>query len=515
MGEDSYHTTQQYEGQEHQFLDYQEVYIYFIYSFTWDINISWETLQRDLLQDAAGEICKHGTSVKGWKWRRLHDRVLWDLNRDMGPTYQPSLVTKKIVLERSRRIAQNIILLVPIKEYRGLNIGERLEDRRELPVSLEYTVRLFENGGATCTFAVHLPKDLATFENIHSVLHLAHNVDLGCEPDGHQNHLTNAFIKLPEAEIEGMDSSLFPQEEGDSYAVNAQKDFCFLHDLFRRLLNRPLSWKPADVSPSLGPHIATAFRSDEEVIDLDDLNQDFQSPFVFTIAQVERNSFLRFRKASTINAAREIGSILCKVTLDNRHIEEDYLHTSEDYLTSVLPYNRERHGLVNLCLDRRLFFAFSRRGAIALTANLKDIPSYFVIPSLLNLCEILRVRWYMGSVVSAGLDMAIAKVGSSSPEANSAASLDTRETVKEMFKWRTMAGAFLRDPVPFLFDGGSVSEIAEMADRLLWLDHLRVEVTRKFDFLDNLVSDYLNLQRWHEFQYTDKEETLEEEPNVE
>ena len=477
---------QQYEGQEHQFLDYEEAFVYFIYSFSWDISITWEGLKEDLLHGTKNQILEDGSlSRKGWRMRRLHERVLWDDSGKLGPTYQPTLVTRKYVLERTSSLGK-LVLLVPVKEYSGINISEC----RELTVDAECTVRLFENGGAICTFTMHLSQDIANFENIHSVLHLAHNVDLGREPDGHQRHLTYSFIKLP-SKARQADLSLFPVEPGDSYATDSGKDFCSLHDLFRRLLTRKLPWVPSKQA---------AFLSDGGIVDYDHLNQDFQSPFVFTAATVERNSFLRFRKSPTLNAAREIGSVLCKLTLDNRYIKNDFLHISEDYLTSFVPYNAARQGLVNLCLDRRLFFSFSRRAAVALTPNLNDIPSYFVVPSLLNLCEILRVRWYMGSIVSAELDKAIAKIGSSIPGDNGNL-LDVRQIIEEMFKWRTLAGAFLRDPIPFLFDGGSVSEIADLADRLLWLDHLRVEVTRKFDFLDKLVADYLNLERWRDFKF--------------
>ena len=229
-------------------------------------------------------------------------------------------------------------------------------------------------------------------------------------------------------------------------------------------------------------------------MDTTNLKQDFQTPFVFTTAQVERNSFLRFRKSPTFDSQREVGSIFCKLTLDNRSILQHYLNLSEDYITEALPHNKARRALLNLCLDRRLFFAMSRRGAIALTASLADLPSCFVIPSFLNMCEILRGRWHIGSVVSARLDQAITELadaisGGSNTENSPLAMME------KMVKWRLLAAAFLRDPVPFLFDGGSVCEMAESCERLLWLDRLRTEVTGKFALLDELVRDYLTIDR--------------------
>jgi hypothetical protein len=483
MRESIQHIEQQWEGQEHQFLGYEHVYIHFIYSFAWDITkLSWDKLKYDLLHKTDEMVCEKGTGIKGWKLLRLHERTIWDKDERLGPTYQPNLVTTKRVLERSRSISHSATLLVPMNEYKGIALGKCRDD---LSIHLSYTVRLFESGGATCTFVARLESKDTNFENIHCALHLAHNVDIGDEIHAVHSHLTNVYIKLPVSSGSDADHSLLPESTEQSSSFNA--GYCSLHDLFRKLLKCPPEWAPTE---------ACALWYDSEVLDLLHLDQDFQSPFLFTIAQVERNSFLRFRKHPTLDTAREIGSILCKLTLDNRYIIPDFLHISEDYLTNVLAYNKERRGLINLCLDRRLFFAISRRGALALTANFDDIPSYFVVPSLLNLCEILRARWHMGNIISARLDLAIDNIGQSSSENGEGADirspLDLMET---MFKWRILAGAFLRDPVPFLFDGGSVIEIAEFAERLLWLDRLRDETARKFEFLDQLLRDYLNIER--------------------
>ena len=107
----------------------------------------------------------------------------------------------------------------------------------------------------------------------------------------------------------------------------------------------------------------------------------------------------------------------------------------------------------------------------------------------------LRARWHMGSVVSARLDQAIADIAQSSRENGGQGSMTPLNLMEIMFRWRTLAGTFLRDPVPFLCDGGSVTEIAEIAERLLWLDRLRGEIARKFELLDQLVRDYLNIER--------------------
>lgn len=471
-------TPPQFEGQEHQFLDYQLVVVHFIYSFSWDVtDRTWESLKNDLL----GTLQPDGTrkSAKMWKELKLHERA-FAATDESAQSYQPSLVGRTTVLERTGNVASAATLLSPMEEPDGLT----LKDHRKLTVPLKYTVRLFDNGSGTCTFAAHLSKECATFENIHLVLHLANNVDFGEERYG-SHVLTNTFLQILSKQEARKDDSLFPRSPECSYT--RASGYCSLHDLFRRWIVDPPNWAPDDPKK---------LWTDPGVLYTDNPKQDFQTPYVFTAAEVERNSFLRFRKSPTIDHAREVGSILCKLTLDNRHILEHYLNLSGDYITKVLPFNKDRNALVNLCLDRRLFFALSRRGAVALTASFKDIPSSFVIPSLLNLCEILRARWHLGSIVNIKLDEAIQMASGVDPE------ISPSQMLEELFKWRALFASFLRDPVPFLFDGGSITEIAEIAEEQLWLAKMRDEVARKFATLDRMIEDLYarkrveDLTRW-------------------
>lgn len=489
-------TPPQWEGQEHSFLGYDRAVVHFIYSFSWDITTTaWSDLNADL-------------KAKGWNTRQLHERA-FSSDGDVIYSYQPGLVGQTKVLERVGDFAGGLTLLVPIQTYQDKKLGEC----RRLTVPVKYTIRLFDNGSGILTFSVHLsvananvpaagqstaPSGLDQsqrfFQNIHWVLHLANNVDYGVEPVHVHSQLTSTFIQLPSSQTNLADT-LLPAEPGECLTFG--DGYCSLHDLFRRWL---LSASP----PCWAPKNAKKLWVDADVLNTNEIGQDFQTPYVFTALEVDRNSFLRFRRSPTLDAAREVGSILCKLTLDNRFILENYLNLSEDYIKDVLPYSEARGGLLNLCLDRRLFFAMSRRGAIALTGKCHvgeggkggfgDIPSSFVIPSFLNMCEILRGRWHIGCVVSACVDRAIAMLaGAISNTSN--ASPTPLMIMEEMVKWRLLSASFLRDPVPFLFDGGSVCEMAEQCERLLWLERLRKEVTDKFQLLDQLVRDYLNIDR--------------------
>lgn len=472
----------QWEGQEHPFLSYNRAVIHFIYSFSWDVTKrTWSDLRTDL-------------DAKKWRTRQLHERA-FSAEGDLVNSYQPGLVCQTMVLEKSGEVAKEATLISPIEQYQDKD----LKKVRSLTVPMKYIVRLFDNGSGIVTFSVPLSEATCTldkndtciaeknkrfFENIHLVLHLANNVDYGEEPVHSHTQLTSTFIKLPANSIMATDS-LLPVSDKECLTFSA--GYCSLHDLFRR-------WVLSDNPPSWAPRDAKDLWTDSHVLNTRDLGQDFQTPFVFTAAEVERNSFLRFRKSPTIDSAREVGSILCKLTLDNRFILENYLNLSEDYIKEVLPYSRARGGLLNLCLDRRLFFATSRRGAIALTARLTDIPASFVIPSFLNMCEILRGRWHIGCVVSARVDQAISELANAISDPKGASPSTSPLTIMErMVKWRLLAASFLRDPVPFLFDGGSICEMAEQCEKLLWLERLKTELIGKFQVLDQLVRDYLNI----------------------
>src|SRR5207247_2605550 len=75
-----------------------------------------------------------------------------------------------------------------------------------------------------------------------------------------------------------------------------------------------------------------------------------------------------------------------------------------------LRYDHAEHRLLNLCRDKRLFAAFSRRGAIAITSDLARIPALFYVPSLLNMFELLRARLNAAVAVGSRLNQLAARL---------------------------------------------------------------------------------------------------------
>lgn len=488
----------------HRFLDYNSVYVHFIYAFTWDISkITWIKLG-----DQLKEQNKEGGEI--WKQCQLHERQFsWEESQE-NSTYQPTLVTQKSVFEITKLIGEKINLLIPSENGKESKIWSK--KHKIINVGLKFTIRLLDNGVATCTFVAKLDgqngEKTATFENIHYVQHLAHNVDSSDESKKDLKRLTYTYIEIPSSKLSQQTSELFPQK----------KEYCSLHEIFYQVLKGNQSWIPSHIrkekiwaseikfDQSKDEKTLQNKNDDEEfIIKLNNSACNFQSPFLFTVAEIEESSYNEFFEDRSTEAAipttteKEVASILCKLTLDNDSIN-DFHNLSDEYLNDILRYKSQKGPLGNLCLDQRLFFTISRRGAIALTAKLNEIPSFFVIPSFLNLCEIFRARWYLGSIVSARLDRALVEIARSVAIDNPEDEVDPLILMETMFKWRTLAGAFLRNPVPFLFDGGSVTEIAEIAQELLWLDELSNEIHRKFEFLDQLVRDYLNIKSQRELK---------------
>ncbi len=461
----TFHQAQdQFEGKEHQFLDYQNVHIHFIYSFSWDCNAqSWETL------------CKGFASInpdKSWKRFRIHERTLHLGEFQLTANYQPSLVSTRAVIERSGMILKNATLIIPLEQgFPDSNIKHH-----KFQFSLGYTIRFFDDGASVCTFFTRFDKEhpddnLTMFEKIHALLHLARNVDYNFEKNGRDpkkensiQHLTDAYFIIPVGSL--------PNDEDWSWFPENSR-YCTLHDLFRKFLTDPPSWIF---------NKATLFKGDLDVLDSKDRNQDFQSPFVVVVSEVEGDSFVRFRKHPTLEGTREVASIMCRLTLDNRRILRDYLHLSKDYITEVLDYDSTRNGLINYCLDRRLFFSFSKRGAIAITPTLKDLPACFVVPSFINLFEIVRGRWHICSILNMRLDNLIESLDLTD-------SLTHTQTVEKLIELRKAYTRFLRDPVPYLFDGGSVTEIAKRSVTELGIKEISDNVHQKMQILDAIRQD--------------------------
>ena len=144
----------------------------------------------------------------------------------------------------------------------------------------------------------------------------------------------------------------------------------------------------------------------------------------------------------------------------------------------------------NYSHHKDLFYTIDKRGAIAITHDFESNPSFFVLPTFMNLVEILRSRWHIGSIVNLKLDELFEELSENS---------DLSKIQNEIFKCRKLYGLFLKDPAPYLFDGGAITEIAITGDEIFWLSKLSTEMDNKLKTIDKLIDDLFLIKQYKEF----------------
>ena len=112
--------------------------------------------------------------------------------------------------------------------------------------------------------------------------------------------------------------------------------------------------------------------------------------------------------------------------------------------------------------------------------------------SLLNTLEIIRTRWHMSILINAQLDLDLENFLTEASSKNF-------EILVNLNKRRKRFASFLHDPLPYSFEGGSVSEIARIAAEEMQLAELRNMTIEKFATLDKLHADQMKIVRLREF----------------
>jgi hypothetical protein len=481
-------------------LYYDNAYINFMYSFAWDLTKkSFRRVSDELL-------------AKGWKAEKLHQRYM-DFNgknRKYG-AYRPSLMTGcQSALYVTCEASHALEVVTPLKDewQQPANRGVQ-EYAASCPVMLKYYMRLLENGAGVCTLTIGISNPHATFANIQRVLHLGENLSFDARSEGDKTPRATSYLRPRDGEwascwlkeLRDRDGVSLTDTHGKVVALRvahddlvdgetlAEKANVFtLQEVVNRLLllnveHLPNGWvNPTEPSESLW--------LDWELLDWKTsgdtgayvIEYPWQNPYVFTICEVALPSDGRQFSAQDLLSRRapEMAAILTKMNMESGDVATDFECIAGDYIANALPYSEETKTLLNLSHDDRLFFSFSRRGALAVTARMDAIPGYFVLPSFVNLLEILRARWHLGNSVNVELDRAIEALVWDDGSA-------TDRALDAVYRARLMLVMFLRDPVPYLFDGGAVTEIAQLAETEFWLSRIRVSATEKLGALDKLI----------------------------
>ena len=511
----------------HDFLNYQHAECHFVYAFMWRAykksaskNEEFEPtdLSRDVFRLSAHEYS--ATAIKNsklgdWTKKLLHERHIGHIDddpveEDWVGAYQPTFVTKRAVLQFETN-PESAQIIVPL----GVNIdlprsGSAVENGIEddvaaLPVRIQCTMRLFETFTGTLSVRVSIDKaflpklsNADRYRCVHWLLHLTTNMDdEGQQPNckGRKRPITDSFLfqkhvgtfrlfdYMRNNRFRGLDDfpkQLFSQQKAQNKIWVDSKSFAFHHSgrsapevrIYEN--SSECEWRE-NQSPFIVTNLVVGDEAWQEIVKPDYLEN----------ANADRKATINHANR---RASCELAAIYTRLTLENHKIPDNFLNISFDYLNQVLGFDLEGRGLPNLCLDDRVFFGFSKRGALTLTHVPEKLPAVFVIPSFLNLFEILRTRTIAGIVITSELSDLAAELGRIGIDKNQ----DTKATYTDQLKnFRNLRQQLLlqqQNPIHFLFDGGSVTELALAAERELFVSEIIKSAEKGVEIVEALFS---------------------------
>ena len=431
-------------------LKYKKAIINIIYSFTWDVT---ECDFNDLVESSK--------DIKNWKKLFLFERPLELMDSKKQAAYHPNIISQNLsVLHRYETINEDVEIIVP-NNANGLI-------QSKIITKLSYSLRIYENGSGNCTFSFDIIEP--SYYKINAILRLSSSIVIESKLQ-EKNYPTSSIIK--------MNSSL-----GKYFKENYSQ--IELIKIFDAILNDsifPEIWKSKNL-----------WFDKKTINNKNDCFNNWQTPYALSIIELDENDYRDFEDLQKKDTIKELGAIACRLSSENDKIETEYLKLKREYIFDSLGFYRcqfdeeKKDGirLKNYSHHADLFYTIGKRGALAITHDLNCNPSYYAIPTLLNLVEILRSRWHLGSIVNLKLDDTLQLI---------ARSKNLEIVLDDIFLCRALFGFFLQNPAPYLFDGGAITEIAEAGEETFWLKRLTLETERKFDVLDKLLKDQLERKR--------------------
>lgn len=155
---------------------------------------------------------------------------------------------------------------------------------------------------------------------------------------------------------------------------------------------------------------------------------------------------------------------------------------------------------LNFSLDRRVMLMVGRRGAaiVAETFGAKngDFPDY-IAGSLVNLIEIMWNRLFVLVWLNAELDKSVARLD--------VEPLKIQDIQESLYAVRRSLFLLLKDPGCYLFDGGSVTDVADFLLERFWIGRQEELLKGKIALLDDLLASWQVL-RAARLRDKDKEE---------
>lgn len=413
------------------YLLYKSVDIYFIFSFVLDFVEPYE------------KIVEHLEKL-GWQQGRPPDR------RGRPPFLH---IKRKIKSSESPKYLSTSIssLLLPpgtFKLYYNENVqhsDEKDGHSDEFNVGMEAWGRLFDNGAGCITFKVTLENDV-NFRRIY--------------------------------EAHSLNQRMYKKEDSFSRLMwNGEKTDLF--NIFLKLIDKVLS--------NLNKIQEHVVLQDKEIMDLDADDIESQNPYVLSVIErhvSEKEKQICEMKSSSEPECKELAAILFRLVYPY-----DFFQDLKNQITNVrIPSEliSKNGNIRNYAWDARNLMWFSKTSSLFACTDKERIPAVLIKNSLLDTLEIIRTRWHMSILINAQLDLDLENFRPEASEKN-------LEILENLNKRRKRFASYLHDPLPYNFEGGSVSEISRVASEGMQLAELRNMTIDKFETLDKLHSDLMKL----------------------
>jgi len=185
----------------------------------------------------------------------------------------------------------------------------------------------------------------------------------------------------------------------------------------------------------------------------------------------------------------DIASILYRSVTDSIVPEPAYLDRSDR--------SDRIQGIKNENLDARLFVSLSRRAILCIgrygpeaRRDSEEYPADYFLPGLLDLCEMVRVRWHMLIVMNRVVDEELRKARS---QFRKGKSVPLDETLEQIMRIRAWLATSLEDPGIYVIAGDALSKLHGELQEVFRIQELREMILGKVELVDRLFTD---LSQW-------------------
>jgi|GEM_PF-5046651 len=451
-------------------IDYKKVRVYFIYSFLLefkegrDFEDFIQVLELDPFDPEKLPKDLKKVEKNKWYWCEPLDR------KGVAPTLR--IMRKK---EKKKENSQkDAVGYLPHTFYRSQCFSAEIPEKGKDKVRLEITTRIADSGGGVIAISVETQDSEVDLAKVYQIIQLQELTETENENKKEREKEKKAQ-KLHLVE-DGVDKTIF--------------------ELFHEEITK-LAGEVKDIAQWV----------DREVVNEKDPNGPFQNPFTVIACEVDtplqwrldETFFKENEKEKREKEKIEKGTWFAKYYWwngDSKHLHKEAASLMLRMINGVNvpleripeecqdPHNPER--LRNFAWDSRIFIGFQRRSCLLMCPSFEHKPAQFLLPSLVDMMEMLRTRWHGAIVINALLDRDMKLIKGYKSRANFMA-------LQRFVRRRRQFALLLRDPIPYAFEGASITEISEVAQKKLWIKELLEKTAMKLDTVAKLMEEEVEL----------------------